>query len=91
MKASHKAVLTFAITAISTLSGGTSGSRFQALLQETQVSTASITGIELSQPVVMQNPTPKHYKTTPETDRYFPGLKKFTILPVAKALSEPAW
>ena len=91
MKTSHKAVLTFAITAISTLSGGTLGSRIQTLLEEAYVPAASITIKELSQPVRFQSLNPKRFKTTPETDKYSPGPKKYTILPVAEALSQPIW
>ena len=84
MKTSHKAVLTFAITVISTLSGGTLGSRIQALLEETYVPAASITDKDLSQPVRFQS-------LTPETGKYAPGRKKYTIVPVADALSQPIW
>jgi hypothetical protein len=91
MKTSHKAVLTFAITAISTFSGGTLGSRIQALLEEANVPATSITDKELSPPVRFQSLNPKRSKSNPETGKYSPGLKKYTIVPVADALSLPIW
>ena len=91
MKSSHTAVLTFAITAIWTLSGGTLGSRIQALLEETSVPTATNPDTEPSLPVRFQGLDPKRTKTTPEADKYSPRLKKYTILPVADALSRPTW
>ena len=89
MKTSHKAVLTFAITAISTLSGGTCGSITQTLLEQTYVPASSISGKELSPPNVFKSLKPKRSRTIPGADRYFPEPRKHMILPVADALSQP--
>jgi len=90
MKTSHKAVLTFAITAISTLSGGNHGSRIHALLEERYIPATLIANTELSQPVEFLDLKSKRSKTTPEAGKYLPVIKKYTILPVADVPSEPA-
>jgi len=91
MKTSHKAVLTFAITAISTLSGGNHGSRIQALLEGKHIPATLIADTELSQPVGFQNLKPKPFNTIPEAGKYFTAPNKYTIFPVDDARREPAW
>ena len=87
MKNSHKAIITFAIAVMSTLSCGTSGFRVPALLGETNAPTAKITAIE---PAGFQNSLQKPSERTRQPGKDFPGPKKYTIAPLVSALSQPA-
>jgi len=91
MKTSHKAVLTFAITAISTLSGGTHSSRIQAILEETSASAAFIAETDSSEPPALQNLEPKRSQTNPEAGKRMFLPKKYTILPAADTLNQSVW
>jgi hypothetical protein len=89
MKTWHKAMLTFAITAMSTLPGSNGSSRIQALLDETYAPAASIT-TTAPRPVGFQNLRSKPAKKTREPGRNFLDPKKYAIPPVAFALSQPS-
>jgi len=94
MKTSHKAVLTFAITAItaiSSLSGGTHGPSIQAVLEETYAPAALMADTDLSQPVEFLKLEPKRSQTNPEAGKLYPVPQKYTILPAVDTLNQSDW